>query len=54
MTILHLLSTLTLSAIILFTATRAESAEEKQPSPNFIIIYADDMGYSDAGPLGDH
>lgn len=51
MTILHLLSTLTLSAIILFTATRAESAENKQPSPNFIIIYADDMGYSDAGPL---
>ena len=21
--------------------------------PNFIIIYTDDMGYSDAGPFGD-
>ena len=51
MTSIHLLSAMALTAIILFTATSAESAVVKHQSPNFIIIYADDMGYSDAGPL---
>ena len=41
--------------VILFlcSCTSDFSESEIKSAPNFIIIYADDMGYSDFGPLSD-
>jgi len=45
---------LVILAVILFCAAPAAAEEAAQPSrrPNFLIIVADDMGYSDAGCYG--
>ena len=41
--------------VILFlcSCTSDFSESEIKNAPNFIIIYVDDMGYSDFGPLSD-
>ena len=50
--ILRLMLSRLLLIALLFAALLAATASAAERSPNFVIIYIDDMGYGDIGPFG--
>ncbi|TWT58277.1 Arylsulfatase [Thalassoglobus neptunius] len=47
-----LTAAVTLGLVLCSVAVSEDSSAKKETSPNFIVIFCDDMGYADIGPFG--